>query len=116
MIFGNPRRIISDKETAFTSKEFAEYCDEEGIEHTTTITGVPRGNGQVERVNRTLIPLLSKLSAPQSGEWYKHLDDAQRYLNAVMHRSLGTSPFHVLLGIRPRWRKNPDVMELLQRK
>ena len=67
-IFGNPRRIISDQGTAFTSNSFKEYCDEEGIKHNTIVIGVPRGNGQVERINRILIPLLTKLSAPKPEE------------------------------------------------
>lgn len=51
--FGNPRRIISDRGTAFTSNEFREYCKKENIEHVLITTGVPRANGQVERMNRT---------------------------------------------------------------
>ncbi|GFW74283.1 hypothetical protein TNCV_2524861 [Trichonephila clavipes] len=62
--FGNPIRIISDRGSAFTSKLFNDYCDEENIQHLQKATGVPRGNGQVERIHRTLslIPVLTKLS------------------------------------------------------
>jgi len=49
-IFGNPRRIVSDRGVAFTSREFAEYCAKEKIHHVLTTTGVPRANGQIERV------------------------------------------------------------------
>ncbi|GFU42688.1 retrovirus-related Pol polyprotein from transposon 297 [Trichonephila clavipes] len=56
--FGNPIRIISDRGSAFTSKLFNNYCDEENIQHLQIATGVPRGNGQVERIHRTLIPVL----------------------------------------------------------
>ncbi|GFT29547.1 pro-Pol polyprotein [Trichonephila clavipes] len=31
--FGNPIRIISDRGSAFTSKLFNDYCDEENIQH-----------------------------------------------------------------------------------
>lgn len=74
IIFGNPRRIISDRGTSFTSSDFQEYCRRENIQHILTTTGIPRANGQVERVNRTLIPLLTKLAAPKPEEWYRHLD------------------------------------------
>ncbi|GFW44961.1 transposon Tf2-6 polyprotein [Trichonephila clavipes] len=53
--FGNPIRIISDRGSAFTSKLFNDYCDEENIQHLQIATGFPRGNGQVERIHRTLI-------------------------------------------------------------
>lgn len=58
--FGNRKRIISDKGAAFTSKDFQDYCKEEGIEHGVTTTGMPRANGQVERINRCIIPVLTK--------------------------------------------------------
>ncbi|GFX79019.1 transposon Tf2-8 polyprotein [Trichonephila clavipes] len=48
--FGNPIRIIFDRGSAFTSKLFNDYCDEENIQHPQIATGVPRGNGQVERI------------------------------------------------------------------
>ncbi|GFS67589.1 transposon Tf2-6 polyprotein [Trichonephila clavipes] len=48
--FGNPIRIISDRGSAFISKLFNDYCDEENIQHLQK-TGVPRGNGQVERIH-----------------------------------------------------------------
>lgn len=40
--FGNPRRIISDRGTAFTSKDFQDYCKHENIQHILTTTGIPR--------------------------------------------------------------------------
>ncbi|GFX37192.1 transposon Ty3-I Gag-Pol polyprotein [Trichonephila clavipes] len=40
-------------------KLFNNYCDEENIQHLQIVTGVPRGNGQVERIHRTLIPVFS---------------------------------------------------------
>jgi len=61
-IFGNPKRIITDKGTAFTSQEFKDYCEIEEIQHLTITTGLPRANGQVERLNRAIIAILSKLS------------------------------------------------------
>lgn len=53
-IFGNPACIISDRGMAFSSKEFQSYCDDEGIKHILITTGLPRANGQMERINRTI--------------------------------------------------------------
>ena len=75
--FGNPRRIISDRRIAFTAVAFEDYCNKECIEHVRTTTGIPRANGQVERVNRTLVPL-TKLSAPTPGEWFRQLEKVSR--------------------------------------
>jgi len=116
IIFGNPHRIILDRGAAFTSNDFKNYCGEENIEHVLITTGIPRSNDQVERVNRTLIPLLSKLSDPAREEWYKHLGLAQRCLNTTLHRSLGTSPFNVLFGTRARLRDKCEVREMLEKE
>lgn len=115
-VFGNPYRIISDRGAAFTSEEFAKYCEDEKIQHQLITTGVPRGNGQVERVNRTLLPLLTKLAHPKREEWYRYLELAQQCLNVTMHRSIGTTPFRVLFGTHARLRDNPEVRELLEKE
>lgn len=57
--FGNPMQIISDRGTAFTSNDFKEYCDRQNIQHIMITTGVPRGNGQVERIHRIIIAVLT---------------------------------------------------------
>lgn len=110
--FGNPRRIISDRGTSFTARDFNQYCSEEGIQHITITTGVPRANGQVERVNRTLIPLLTKLSAPNPGDWHKYLERCQKYFNTTPHRSIGTTPFKLLFSIDMRMKEEPDLKKL----
>nr|XP_012146603.1 PREDICTED: uncharacterized protein LOC105663300 [Megachile rotundata] len=111
-MFGNPRRIISDRGAAFTSNEFQEYCSREKIQHSLITTGPPRENGQVERVNRTFIPLLTKLSAPEPGKWYRNLEAAQKFFKATPHRSIKTSPFQLFFGTCMR--DDPQIREMLE--
>ncbi|XP_058978630.1 putative mediator of RNA polymerase II transcription subunit 26 [Musca domestica] len=66
-VFGNPQKVITDRGTAFTSKQFDEYCKTQGIQHLLISTGVPRGNGQVERMHRIIIPMLAKLCVESPG-------------------------------------------------
>ena len=113
-IFGNPRRIISDQGSAFTSNDFKSYCQDEGVEHITIVTGIPRGNGQIERVNRTLIPLLTKLSIPHPAQWHKFVARAQQYLNHIPNRSTGMTPFYILFGTRMRLKEDPQIKEILE--
>lgn len=112
--FGNPRRIIADKGGAFTSNLVSEYCENEGIELITITTGVPRGNGQVERVNQVLIPLLTKLSGSNPEKWYQHVDRVQRCLNSTYHRSVSITPFEVLLGVKMRQKEDLHILNLLE--
>lgn len=114
--FGNPRRIISDRGSAFTSHEFEDYCKQENIQRHLITTGIPRANGQVERLNRIIIPLLTKLAAPKPQEWFKHLARAQQCLNTTWNRSTGTTPFKLLFGVYPRLKDDTEITELLSRE
>ncbi|GFY36695.1 hypothetical protein TNCV_2566571 [Trichonephila clavipes] len=111
--FGNPIRIISDRGSAFTSKLFNDYCDEENIQHLQIATGVPQGNGQVERIHRTLIPVLTKLSLDDSTKWYKYVDKLQRILNSTISRSTKWTPFELLVGIKMRNKEDILIKDLL---
>ncbi|GFV35376.1 hypothetical protein TNCV_3204081 [Trichonephila clavipes] len=111
--FGNPIRIISDRGSAFTSELFNDYCDEENIQHLQIATGVPRGNGQVERNHRTLIPVLTKLSLDDSTKWYKYVDRLQRILNSTICRSTKWTSFELLVGIKMRNKEDILIKDLL---
>lgn len=101
-VFGNPVRIISDRGTAFTSGDFRAYCEREDIQHVTTTTGVQRGNGQVERINGMLIPMLTKMAIDNPMQWYRHVAVLQRFINATVSRSTGRTPFELLVGVKMR--------------
>ena len=75
---------------------------------------MPRANGQVERINRTLISLLTKLSAPKTDEWYKYLSRCQK--NVTSSRSTKTTPFRLLFGVDARSKDDPPMIELLERE
>ncbi|GFW98076.1 hypothetical protein TNCV_2491321 [Trichonephila clavipes] len=111
--FGNPKRIITDKGSPFNSKGFDDYCTEEKIQNLQITTGVPRGNGQVERIHRTLIPVLTKLSIDDPTKWYKFLDRLQRILNSTSNRSTKWSPFELLTGVTMRNKEDLYLRNLL---
>lgn len=112
-IFGNPRRILTDRSTAFTSSDFNNYCTVEDIEHITVTTGVPRGNGQVERVNRTIIPVLTKLSLDNADRWYRHVARLQMCLNNTYQHSVDMSPFEALFGTKMKHRDDVQIISML---
>lgn len=55
-----PRRIILNRGLAFKSNTFKEFLGESHIELVLIATGIPRANGQVERMNRCVITILAK--------------------------------------------------------
>lgn len=112
-VFGNPQRIISDRGSAFTSNEFADFCSHNNIEHIAITTGIPRGNGQIERVNTSIISILTKLCQQTPKNWYKHLNEVQMVLNGTYQRAIGTTPFEVLMGTKMRTKSDARILELL---
>ncbi|GBM82489.1 Pro-Pol polyprotein [Araneus ventricosus] len=99
-VFGSPFQIISDRGTAFTSGDFADYCAKEEIKHNAITTGLPRANGQIERINQTIISVLSKLSLENPNKWYKFTNELQQTINSTYQRSIDTTPFELLFGTK----------------
>lgn len=112
--FGNPRRMITDKGAGLRSDEFEQYCKDENIEHQTITTGMPRGNGQVERINRSIIPILTKLSLDDPTKWYKHIPALQQALNSTYQRSIGTTPFKLFTGVPMRHKLDQQLLEAIE--
>lgn len=112
--FGNPSRFVTDRGTAFTGKEFEEYCLEEGIEHVKITTGMPRGNGQIEIINKIIISVLTKMCIEEPTHWYKHVSKLQRVLNGTYQRSIRTSPFELLTGTKLKLKEDLKIIELLE--
>ena len=111
--FGNPSRIISDKGSAFTSTEFQKYCQEENIELYTITTGVPRGNGQVEKFHATLIPVLAKLSIDDPSKWFKYVASVQRIINSTTSSTTKFTPFELLTGVKMKNKDDIRIKDML---
>lgn len=112
--FGNPYRIISDRHASFTSNDFESYCKEQNIIHLIITTGVPRGNGQVERVNAIVTSALAKLSVEDPSKWFKFVPDIQKFINSNINRSTNTTPFELLFGTKIRNKTDKDLAQLLE--
>ena len=113
-VFGNPSQIVSDRGTAFTSTDFDEYCKAENITHTTITTGVSRSNGQIERLNSTIIAVLTKLSLEDPSKWYKHVEKLQQVINSTYSRRVNTTPFELLFGIKMNTKEDLKIKELIE--
>ena len=50
--------MISDRGTAFTSADFKNNVQSKKIDHVLIAVATPRANGQVERLNRDITPIL----------------------------------------------------------
>lgn len=97
-MYSKPRRLVSDRGTCFTSSSFKEFLADNSIEQILVATGTPRANGQVERFNRVIAPMLAKLSETP-GKWDRVLGSVEFALNNTICRSTGKSPSELLFGI-----------------
>ncbi|GFS50768.1 retrovirus-related Pol polyprotein from transposon 297 [Trichonephila inaurata madagascariensis] len=113
--FGNPRFLITDRGTTFTSDEFHAYCSEQNISLHHITTGLPRANvcGQVERINRTIISVLSKMSEDDPTKWFKHVPSLQEVLNSTFQRSINTTPFELLFGTQINNKTDLRIQQLI---
>lgn len=102
--YGLPEKIISDRGSCFTSHELEKYCKENGIEQTLNSTQHPQGNGMVERVNRTVLPvIMTSMTHPEHKDWDKKIKQCERNLNNVVNNTSGRTPFEMLHGYSPRF-------------
>jgi len=101
--YSRPKFIISDRGSAFTSVEFAEFLNEHQVKQIRVATGSPQTNGQVERVNRVIAPMLAKLTDNIAGKpWYKVLEVVEHAINNTINKSTGQTPSQLLFGVDQR--------------
>nr|CAI5870201.1 unnamed protein product [Callosobruchus analis] len=97
-IFGAPKRIVTDRGKCF-AKPFKEFCEKRKINHHHNAVGMPRGNGQVERYNKTVLNSLSTMGADRDdAEWDENISNVQLGLNNTLNRALNSTPADVFLG------------------
>ncbi|KAK9711246.1 Integrase core domain [Popillia japonica] len=112
--YGKPIRVISDRGAAFTSTSFKGYMTDQDIEHTLIAVGVPRVNGQIERLNRDIIPLLAKVT-PSPERWDEILENVEFTLNNTVHRATKETPAKLLFGINQRGFIEDEMKLFLER-
>ncbi|KAJ0621560.1 putative RNA-directed DNA polymerase [Helianthus annuus] len=101
--------LRTDRGGEFTSKEFNQYCEDQGIERQLTAPYTPQQNGVVERRNRTVMEvtrsLLKTMAVPEMfwGEAVRH---AMYVLNRVSTKGFkGKTPYEGWKGFKPKLNK-----------
>jgi hypothetical protein len=111
-LFGFPKRLVSDRGTAFSSGIFAEYMKENQIKHIKTAVASPWANGIVERVNRFLRSTLAKV-AEDTSEWKSILGKIQFVINNTLNKAVGSTPSKILLGYEQNRKSDKDLRDFL---
>lgn len=110
--YSRPRRIIADRETCFTSFEFASFVRDLNVIHIKNAVASPQANGQVERVNRVLLAMLGKITNPVNhADWSRMLSRAEYAINNSVHSSTRQTPSMLLFGVPQR---GPEIDTLTE--
>ena len=100
--YGVPLKLHSDNGPCFISTEFQYFLDRYGIEHSYSTAYRSQENGSVERLNRTMETMLSKLVTKNPRDWSGYLPEVQLAYNSRKHSSIKCSPYEVVFKEKSR--------------
>ncbi|POM67145.1 Polyprotein [Phytophthora palmivora] len=98
---GMPTNIVSDRDRKFISSFWQCIFKSIGAKLTMTVAHRAQGDGQTERVNRTLEEYLRCFVGPLQDDWDIHLANAEFAVNSTVNSSTKLAPFEVDLGYVP---------------
>lgn len=111
--YSRPKRIVSDRGSCFTSSKFTTTLKEADIQHVLIAVGTPRANGQAERINRLIVPMIAKATTDVN-KWNRVLHSVEYAVNNTMCRSTNTTPSMLLFGVSQNGENNDKLREILQ--
>ena len=101
-LFGVPAYLVSDQGKAFVSLIVNDLCKLYGVQKLCTSPYHAQTNGQVERMNQTIIRMIGKLGEDEKARWSEHLPELLSAYNATCSVVTGYSPYYLLFGRWPR--------------
>lgn len=94
---GFPKQIVSDNGPHFTSQEFADFMDMNGIRHIASAPYQPRTNGLAERFMQTFKQAM-KSSARDEGSFQQKLSKFLLAYRNTAHSTTQETPARLILG------------------
>ena len=101
-LFGAPAYLVSDQGKAFTGHLISNLCELYGVQKLRTSPYHAQTNGQVERMNQTIIRMIGKLEQDKKAHWSEHLPEMLAAYNGTRSAVTGYSPYFLLFGRKSR--------------
>ena len=101
-LFGAPAYLVSDQGKAFTGHLITHLCELYGVHKLRTSPYHAQTNGQVERMNQTIIRMIGKLAEDKKARWSEHLLELLSAYNGTRSAVTGYSPYYLLFGRKNR--------------
>ena len=101
-LFGAPAYLVSDQGKAFTGHLISNLCELYGVQKLRTLPYHAQTNGQVERMNQTIIRMIGKLEQDKKAHWSEHLPEMLAAYNGTHSAVTGYSPYFLLFGRKSR--------------
>ena len=101
-LFGAPAYLVSDQGKAFTGHLITHLCELYGVHKLRTSPYHAQTNGQVERMNQTIIRMIGKLGEDKKACWSEHLPELLSAYNGTRSAVTGYSPYYLLFGRKNR--------------
>jgi len=96
--FGCFESLHSDQGANVDGAVFQSLCDLIEAAKTRTTPYHPQGDGQVERLNKSLVKILSKLISDHRRDWADFVPKAVLAYNTSVHESTGYTPYRLMFG------------------
>ncbi|OWY96746.1 Gag-pol, partial [Phytophthora megakarya] len=100
-LHGMPTNIVSDRDRKFVSAFWQHVFKSIGTKLSMTVAHRAQGDGQTERMNRTLEEYLRCFVGPMQDDWDTHLANAEFAVNSTVNSSTKLAPFEADLGYVP---------------
>ena len=104
--YGVMQQLHSDQGKNFASETFKELTDILGVKTTQTSPFHPQGDGMVERLNRTLKDMLSRVINEKQKDWDVWIPQALLAYGTTMHTATGLSPHYMMFEGEARCRSD----------
>ena len=101
-LFGAPAYLISDQGKAFMGHLITNLCELYGVQKLRTSPYHAQTNGQVERMNQTIICMIGNLEQDKKACWSEHLPEMLSAYNGTHSVVTGYSPYFLLFGRKAR--------------